>query len=149
MTTAELLLEMKQKKSYAGRGKELEKRVERTFQAMQAQERNFSYLRLNVPRLGNGTFLKKQPCDFVFNRGTKHVYIDCKETLESVFYISRIPAHQIHALERYQSQGNIAGFVVWFRSLDPAGVDVRFFQDFQENKTFLDGESWREFIEKL
>jgi penicillin-binding protein-related factor A (putative recombinase) len=119
----------------SGRGRELERRIEKVLKLLEETNSNFSYLRLNVPRLGNGTFLKAQPCDFVCNFGVTHIYFDCKETHSSILYLSKIPDHQIASLRRYQGQGNRAGFLIWFKGVDPTGNNLIFCENFTENMT--------------
>lgn len=59
----------------------------------------------------------KSPFDFVLAKDRKSVFLDTKTTTGNKF--GKIPArsiHQLHELLKLESQGFIAGFLVYFRS---------------------------------
>lgn len=141
----------------APRGKELEQKFDRWLEHWDTIPGVLA-MRLHVERTYKGNVHKrKQPCDYVIVRaryepsGRQHNEIwmlDSKECSSKKFYPKKQAEHQRHAFFAAQQQGWQAGFVVWFRECDPAGVNLRLITNLRDPATIKDGFrfDWGEFF---
>ena len=87
-----------------------------------------------------GRYTKKQDADYLIITPTSKYLLDSKECSSEYFYPSRQPAHQLAAMEKFQNNLlGIAGFVVWFKEQDSAGVNLRFIRNLVEKADINSG----------
>ena len=124
------------------RGRDLEKRIEKWMTFINSSTWSIA-VRLNVKQLREcRTYVSPQPCDYILFHEKEVWFIDAKETNASKWKPSIAPLHQIKSLEKAQSNGYKAGFLVWFRKLDPTGGNLRFIEDFSVPATIESGTKW-------
>lgn len=131
------------------RGAELERRLDCWIDNLNAL--GVCAYRLEVRyNLSAKVYSKKQAADFLCWDGTTLYLLDVKECEKAHFYPSKQPKHQIEAIKKVQSMGGVAGFVVWFRRADPAGVNLRLIIDTKTPATYYSGTrfDWMEIISK-
>ena len=117
-------------------GSELEKRFDRWLLEWNKRIDCQAY-RLEV-RINHaaGRYTQKQPADYIIITPDRKYLLDSKECSQDKFYPSRQPAHQLAAMQKFQQNLlGIAGFVVWFKLADPAGVNLRLIRNFVDPAT--------------
>jgi penicillin-binding protein-related factor A (putative recombinase) len=63
-------------------------------------------------------FREAQPYDFVGHKDGRYFFVDTKSWGQNRFHRSDVKEHQATALHGKESINGMAGYVVWFRSLD-------------------------------
>lgn len=109
-------------KAQPRRGRELETRIERGFDQINALPGVIAVrIEIRQVRLADRIiFAHRQPCDCVVRTRKGVFWFDLKETRERKWYPSHAPAHQLAALQTAQALGDRAAWVIWFRSADTA-----------------------------
>ncbi len=132
----------------ARRGKALECQIERVFRQLNELE-HITAIRLEIRRAySTGRHLAKQPFDYFIVAGPNFFAFDAKECASAKWYPSRAPEHQKHALQKLQSLGHQAGFVVEFTRHRGLPGAIRWITDFTRPATVDSGAAfdWEMFL---
>lgn len=122
------------------RGRDLEKKFTRWLKHW--ENRGMLTIRAEVRtiyRNGKVIYTASQPCDYAILGKTVWA-LDAKECGSTTFYPSRQPKHQRDALNNAKQHGHRGGFVVWFYTQDPAGVNLRLIENLNQPATIDSGE---------
>jgi len=120
------------------RGRELEKRIESVFDQLNSTRGDILCIRLEVKRVNNGSWIKKQPFDYLVASPKGIFAFDAKECAGDRFYLSSVPLHQRESLLRMQNLGHRAGLVVWFKKWRGHPKAIRFIENLLERHVTVD-----------
>lgn len=128
------------KKSYKKKqaGRKLEKRFEKWILHYNNQA-GILAIKLNIARTRKNIYLEKQAADYLILAKTGTWFIDTKETDETTWKPTKREKHQVEGMQKAKTLGKNAGFLIWFKKQDPAGVNLRFVDvDLAENGAKID-----------
>ena len=121
------------------KGKGLQDYMQKNLETLE-NLKQIMFCNLEIKRLKDGTYTKKQYCDYLIFTHKGDYWMDAKECKAEKLYISgKRLKRQAHDMERAKSLGKRTGFLVWFYSQDLTKSNLRFVEDFSKPITIESG----------